>query len=107
MTMLIGYSFLYYFSKMKKVMTRDTREIIIIDETKEKDWMTKYLHCTGVEFENEAEKSIGDVTKPVLSDEQIQEKLLKQLHKKYRLKFEKEVSARYKNDVEWIQNKLR
>lgn len=32
------------------VMERDTNKIIKIDANKEKDWMTKYKHRTGVEF---------------------------------------------------------
>jgi len=56
-----------------------------------------------VEFE--AESKIEDVSKPVSEDEKA-EKELKQLHKKYKIKFEREVPMRYKNDVEWIKGKL-
>lgn len=45
---------------MKKVMRRDTREIILIDEELDKDWKKRYLHISGVEFENEAESKIDD-----------------------------------------------
>lgn len=91
---------------MKKVMRRDTREIILIDEELDKDWKKRYLHISGVEFENEAESKIDDWNKPVLTVEQVAEKELKQLHKKYKIKFEREVPMRYKNDVEWIRMKL-
>lgn len=89
---------------MKKVMRRDTREVIVIDENAEKDWMSKYLHCSWVEFE--AESKIDDVSKPVLTVEEEVEKVLKQLHKKYKIKFEREVPMRYKNDMEWLKGKL-
>lgn len=91
---------------MKKVMRRDTREVILIDEELDKDWKKRYLHISGVEFENEAESKIDDVSKPVLTVEEEVEKVLKQLHKKYKIKFEREVPMRYKNDMEWIKGKL-
>lgn len=37
-------------SHILKVMDRYTRKVIKIDSSKEKDWKTKYLHCSGVEF---------------------------------------------------------
>lgn len=37
-------------SHILKVMDRLTRKVIKIDSSKEKDWKTKYLHCSGVEF---------------------------------------------------------
>ena len=45
---------------MKKVMRRDTREIILIDEELDKDWKKRYLHISGVEFESEAESKSDD-----------------------------------------------
>lgn len=33
------------------VMDRVTKNVISIDANKEKDWKTKYLHRSGVEFE--------------------------------------------------------
>lgn len=91
---------------MKKVMRRDTREVILIDEELDKDWKKRYLHISGVEFESEAESKSDDWNKPVLTVEEVAEKELKQLHKKYKIKFEREVPMRYKNDVEWIRMKL-
>ncbi len=38
-------------SLMIRVMDRETRKIIKIDANKENDWMTKYLHASGKEFE--------------------------------------------------------
>lgn len=35
---------------LKKVMDRETREVIIIDANKELDRQTKYLHCSWKEF---------------------------------------------------------
>ena len=35
---------------MKKVMDPETREIIMIDEKKEPNWMTKYRHNSGKAF---------------------------------------------------------
>lgn len=37
-------------SHILRVMDRTTRKVIKIDSSKEKDWKTKYLHCSGVEF---------------------------------------------------------
>ena len=35
---------------MLRVMTRDTKKVIIIDGNKDTEWKTKYLHPTGKEF---------------------------------------------------------
>lgn len=37
-------------SHILRVMDRTTKKVIKIDSSKEKDWKTKYLHCSGVEF---------------------------------------------------------
>jgi len=39
----------------KKVMCRETGEIMVINADTCPDWKTKYLHCSGVEFEVPAE----------------------------------------------------
>lgn len=87
-------------------MTRDTREVIVVDELVEKDWKKKYLHISGVEFENEAESKIDDGSKPVLTVEEEAEKELKQLRKKYKIRTGKEVPMRYKNDGVWLKEKV-
>lgn len=81
---------------MKKVMTRDTREVILIDPIKEPNWMFDYLHCWGFPF--------SDPVRETTSAQQNED--IESLRALYEKKYDREVPVNKKNDAEWIQSKL-
>lgn len=81
---------------MKYVMDRDTKEVIMIDENVERDWMRKFLHRSGIEF------NPSEATK----QENVGGEGLDELRSLYEAKFWKEVPVNKKNDMSWIKEKI-
>lgn len=80
---------------LKNVMDKESRKIIQIDSTKEKNWTSKYLHRSGIPFEWEQIEVVEPIKE--LSLELLQDQYEREIGK---------LPARYKNDKEWIQSKL-
>lgn len=81
---------------MKYVMDRNTLEVIEIDENVERDWMHKFLHRSGVEF-----NGARQIEAPVYEEVDIEK-----LRDEYYTVFFKEVPVNKKNDAERIKEKI-
>lgn len=88
---------------MKKVMNPKTKEILIIDESKEKDWMDIYWHQSGVPFEKPIPKTIKN---PEKIKEIEDKRTLSVLTKKYKARYNKEIPVNKKSDIEWIRRQV-
>lgn len=86
---------------MKNVLDPKTNEIIVIDETKEPNWKTKYLHRSWKPFEIDHNEESQVSWETVLNDISIEE-----LQWLYEWEFWKKVPVNKKNDKEWIISKL-
>lgn len=100
----------------KKVMCRETGEIIVINAETCPEWKTKYLHCSGAEFAVPVEEVVEECAKecakeceegcPAEECEELEEESeLEYLQAEYLEKIGK-LPPRYKNDPIWLAAKL-
>ena len=94
---------------MKNVFCPKKQEVITIDETKEKDWMTKYYHRSGKPFEWQPEQVVETVEETVVeesTEEEREEELKKALWAQYTKILDTPVPSNKKNDIGRLQNKI-
>ena len=101
------------------VMHPKTKEIVKIDTDVVKDWKEKFLHRSWVPFMDDKEVAVQqlkdlsdkDLEAIMQDEEEVQEivqdeKTIEELRSEYRQVTGKNLSIRYKNDREWITNKI-
>jgi hypothetical protein len=100
------------------VMDPKTREVVVVDTEKCTDWQQKFLHRSGVPFETDIEVKVSklkelsqDDLEAIVKEETKVEltaeaQSLEELRSEYIEVTGKQISIRYKNDREWLAQKI-